>query len=267
MIDAIEGYRLDLAAQAIYDFTWNEYCDWYLELSKPVLQSENSSEDALRGTRHTLVSMLEGILRLAHPIIPYITEEIWQRVAPLAGKTGETVMLQAYPEVNHSAIDSTAIRETELVMQLNQGIRRIRGEMNISPGKLLVVTVQGLSHDEQQILENTAHCSMFISRLESLDFVDAAAELPESATALVGSEGRLNIPMAGLIDKDAELSRLKKEIDKKRKDSEKREAKLANENYVNKAPADVVNKERDKVAELRSEIARLEEQLQRIEAI
>jgi len=267
VIHDIENYRLDLAAQTIYDFIWNEYCDWYLELSKPVLQSEDSNDAALRGTRHTLVNVLEAILRLAHPIIPYITEEIWQRIAPLAGIKADTIMLQSYPACDQQRIDNNAISETELVMQLNQGVRRIRGEMNISPGKKLPVTVQGVNAEEQQVLEQTAACSMFISRLETLAFVDANADLPESATALVGAHGQLNIPMAGLIDKDAELKRLTKELEKKMQDKQKRDAKLANENYVNKAPAAVVQKERDKVSELESEIERLQEQVERIKSM
>ena len=264
IIDAIENYRFDHAAQAIYDFTWNEYCDWYLELSKPVLQSENSSAAAQRGTRQTLVRVLETLLRLAHPIIPFISEEIWQRVAPLAGIQGDTIMTQAYPAPDASLIDDTAISETELVMQLNQGVRRIRGEMNITPSKRLPVTLQNISDTERAILEETAHCSLMISRMECINFAAADEPLPESATALVGKQGTLHIPMAGLIDKDAELKRLEKDIARTRDDLERRRKKLANPNYVEKAPADVVGKERDKVVELESALARLEEEKGRI---
>ncbi|MGD8999653.1 MAG: valine--tRNA ligase, partial [Granulosicoccaceae bacterium] len=230
--DAIEQYRLDHAAQAIYEFTWNEYCDWYLELSKPVLQDETSSQAALRGTRRTLVRVLETILRLAHPIIPYITEEIWQRVAPLAGKDGKTIMLQPYPAPDNSRFDEQAVRETELVMQLNRGVRRIRSEMNIAPGKPLPVILQNLSAEERAIIEQTTHCSCSISRIESLDFADADRQLPESATALVGANGTLHIPMAGLIDKDAELQRLDRDIAKTEKELASRTSKLANPNDV-----------------------------------
>ncbi len=265
VIDAIETYRFDHAAQSIYEFTWNEYCDWYLELSKPVLQDESSSEAALRGTRRTLVRVLETILRLAHPIIPYITEEIWQRVAPLAGIEGDTIMLRPYPEPDDSQIDEKAVSETELVMQLNRGVRRIRSEMNIKPGKLLPVTIQAVSDAERAVLEETATCSCSISRLESISFANPGDVLPESATSLVGENGISHIPMAGLIDKDAEIARLGKELTRKQKDLEGRNKKLSNPNYVEKAPAEVVNKERERVAELESEIKRLQEEKQRIE--
>jgi valyl-tRNA synthetase len=265
--DATEQYRFDHAAQAIYDFTWNEYCDWYLELSKPVLQDETSSAAALRGTRQTLVRVLETILRLAHPIIPYITEEIWQRVAPLAGKTGDTIMLQPYPIPDSSEIDEQAVRETELVMQLNRGVRRIRSEMNIAPGKPLPVTLHNLTEDERDIIEQTATCSIAIGRMESIIFTAEGENIPESATALVGENGTLHIPMAGLIDKDAELKRLDKDIAKTEKELESRNKKLANPNYVEKAPAEVVNKERDRVSELESALARLRDEKQRIAAM
>ena len=267
VIDAINSYRLDHAAQAIYDFTWNEYCDWYLELSKSVLQSDSSSEAAQRGTRGTLVRVLETLLRLAHPIIPYITEEIWQRVAPLAGKAGDTIMLQRYPIPNKELIDKIAIHETELVMSLNKGVRRIRSERDIKPSKPLAVVVQNLNSAEQAVLEASANCSMNISRIESIDFVDSNAELPESATALVGENGTLHIALEGLIDKDAELKRFAKDIKKAQQELEMRQKKLSNENYVAKAPEAVVNKERQRVTELESILKRLEEEKQKMDAL
>jgi len=266
VIDAIDSYRLDHAAQAIYDFTWNEYCDWYLELSKPVLQGD-SSPAAQRGTRGTLIQVLETILRMAHPIIPYITEEIWQRVAPLAGRDGDTIMLQNYPTPNTDLVDEIAIHETELVMSLNRGVRRIRSERDIKPSKPLAVIVQNLNEAEQAVLEESANCSMSISRIESLEFVDSNAELPESATALVGENGTLHISMAGLIDKEAELARFDKEIGKAQKELEMRQKKLSNENYVAKAPEEVVNKERQRVTELESALKRLEEEKLKMAAI
>lgn len=266
VIDAIDSYRLDHAAQAIYEFTWNEYCDWYLELSKPVLQSEGN-EAAQRGTRGTLVHVLETILRLAHPIIPYITEEIWQRVAPLAGKDGDTIMLENYPTPNSDLIDEIAMHETELVMSLNRGVRRIRSERDIKPSKPLAVLVQNLNSAEQAVLEESAQCSMSISRIESLEFVAEDAAIEESATALVGENGILHIAMAGLIDKEAELKRFDKEIAKAEKELEMREKKLSNESYVAKAPEAVVNKERQRVTELQSMLKRLEEEKQKMAAL
>ncbi len=267
VIDSINSYRLDHAAQAIYDFTWNEYCDWYLELSKSVLQSDTSSEAAQRGTRGTLVQVLETLLRLAHPIIPYITEEIWQRVAPLAGKDGDTIMLQNYPTPNMDLVDEIAIHETELVMSLNKGVRRIRSERDIKPSKPLAVIVQNLNSAEQAVLEESAQSSMNISRIESLNFVDSNAELPESATALVGENGTLHISLEGLIDKQAELKRFEKEINKAQQELDMRQKKLSNENYVAKAPEAVVNKERQRVTELESILKRLEEEKQKMVAL
>ncbi|MDO9138696.1 MAG: valine--tRNA ligase, partial [Methylobacter sp.] len=150
--NAIENYRFDLAAQAIYDFTWNEYCDWYLELAKISLHSNNAALQ--RGTRKTLLTVLESILRLAHPIMPFITEEIWQRVAPLAGTAGDTIMLQPYPVADETLIDSKAIAETSWVMSFILGVRRIRGEMNIAPGKPLSVLLQNGTYSDQQSLDN-----------------------------------------------------------------------------------------------------------------
>jgi len=267
VVDAITSYRLDHAAQAIYEFTWNEYCDWYLELSKSVLQSSESSEAAQRGTRRTLVKVLETLLRLAHPIIPYITEEIWQRIAPLAGKHGDTIMLQTYPTPDFSLVDELAIRETELVMSLNRGVRRIRSERDIKPSKPLAVIVQNMNAEERAVLEESSQCSMNISRIESIEFVDSNTPLPESATALVGENGTLHITMAGLIDKEAEMKRFEKEIDKAQKELTMREKKLANENYVAKAPKNVVDKERQRVTELQSAMKRLEEERQKIASI
>jgi len=266
VIDSIDSYRLDHAAQAIYDFTWNEYCDWYLELSKSVLQSDTSSEAAQRGTRRTLVKVLEALLRLAHPIIPYITEEIWQRIAPLAGKHGDTIMLQAYPKPNMNLVDKIAIQETELVMSLNKGVRRIRSERDIKPSKPLAVIIQNLNSAEQTVLEESALCSMNISRIESISFVDKDATLPESATDLVGENGTLHIALEGLIDKDAELKRFVKEIAKAQQELDMRQKKLSNEKYVAKAPEAVVNKERQRVTELESILKRLEEEKQKMMA-
>ncbi|QKT02737.1 valine--tRNA ligase [Ectothiorhodospiraceae bacterium 2226] len=259
---AVGQYRLDLAAQAIYEFTWNEYCDWYLELSKPVLQTDGSSEAARRGTRHTLVHVLETVLRLAHPLMPYITEEIWQRVAPLAGKTGDTIMLQPYPEAEAIEGDDEAVAEMQWLMSFILGVRRIRGEMNIAPGKPLPVMLQdGGARDRDYAARNRVYIDS-LARTESVTWLDGQTA-PEAATALVG-ELKILIPLAGLIDKDAELARLQKEADKLRKDLERSEAKLANPSFVDRAPADVVDKERGRVAEMRAALETLEAQRARI---
>jgi valyl-tRNA synthetase len=264
--NSIENYRFDHAAQTIYEFTWNEYCDWYLELSKPILYSDDSSAAALRGTRQTLLLVLEGILRLAHPVIPFITEEIWQRIAPLAGIEGDTIMLQPYPESNQDKIDQQAIDDIEWVMACILGVRKIRSGMNIPPSKPLPILLQNSSADDAARLDSNRDFLMTLAKLESVTILSEGDDIPESATALVG-EMKLLIPMAGLIDKAAELARLTKEIGKLEKDFERVSGKLANPNYVEKAPAAVVEKEKAKQAEIQSSLEKLKEQLTRIEAM
>ena len=261
---AIDNYRFDLAAQAIYEFTWNEYCDWYLELAKISLQSED--ENLQRGTRHTLVTVLETILRLAHPIMPFITEEIWQRVAPLAGITAETIMLQAYPISDDAQIKLDAIEETNWVMNFILGVRRIRGEMNIAPGKPLPILLQHGSANDQQCLANNLAYLKRLGRLEEITWLEASESAPESAIALVG-ELNILIPMAGLIDKEAELARLDKEIQKILNDLPRVEGKLSNPTFIDKAPADVIDKEKAKLADLRSTLNNLEQQKTKILAL
>ena len=263
MQHAFANYRLDLAAQAIYDFTWNEYCDWYLELSKPVLNDENSSDSLQRGTRKTLINVLDSILRLAHPIMPFITEEIWQRVAPLVGSDGKTIMTQAYPEPNTSLIDTNAIKEMEWVKNFILGIRKIRGEMNIAPGKPLPVLLQNGDDNDQQSLAKHQLLLTALARIESIQWLDTTDSAPESAMALCG-DMRILIPMAGLIDKDAELARLGKEIEKREKELERSENKLQNPSFVDRAPAEVVDKERQKLADMRSALDNLRAQQDKI---
>jgi valyl-tRNA synthetase len=281
--EAIEGYRFDQAAQAIYEFTWNEYCDWYLELTKPVLNSAAPSgvdvaegniagatdAAAQRGTRRTLVRVLESLLRLAHPIMPFITEEIWQRVAPLAGKIAtadevqESIMRQPYPSFRAPLVDEHAEREMQWVMQFILGVRRIKGEMNIAPARPVPVL---LADTDEQDRDNAARHRPyldFLARTASITALDPGDAGPESATALVGGM-KVLIPLAGLIDKDAELARLDKEIARLRQDVERTAKKLANPSFVDKAPAEVVQKERDKMAQGEAAIADLGAQADKI---
>ncbi len=264
--DALEGYRFDHAAQAIYEFTWNEYCDWYLELSKTVLNNDAATDAAKRGTRRTLVRVLETLLRLAHPIMPFITEEIWQRVAPIAGKDGSTIMLQPFPVADESKIDTQAIEEMEWVMQFILGIRKIKGEMNIAPGKPVPVLLANASSTDQSWAERHRTYLDFLARTESIEVLAKEDEGPESATALVG-EMKVLIPMAGLIDKEAELARLEKELGRLSAEVERVEKKLSNPSFVDRAPEAVVQKERDKIAEAQSALAQLEQQATKIRAL
>ncbi len=267
--DAIASYRFDLAAQAIYEFTWNEYCDWYLELSKPVLLSTYSTAAAQRGTRRTLVRTLETVLRLAHPFMPFITEEIWQRVAPLANtmdKQSDTIMLQPYPVAESNKIDQHAITEMTWVMDFIVAVRQIRSGMNIAPGKPLPVLLDNYTAEDTARLESNRHYFTSLARLESITLLPSGDVAPESATGLVG-ELKLLIPMAGLIDKNAELARLTKEIEKLNKDIERGDIKLSNANYVERAPADIVEKERQRINEMRSALEKLQEQSKKIELL
>jgi valyl-tRNA synthetase len=258
---AIDNYRFDLAAQAIYEFTWNEFCDWYLELAKISLQSEDAAVQ--RGTRLNLLSVLETLTRLSHPIMPFITEEIWHSVAPLVGVQGKTIMLQPYPGIDVAKEDVGAVTEIEWVMSFILGVRRIRGEMNIAPGKPLPILLQDSSHQDQHYLQNNQSYLQKLGRLEMITCLKSDEIAPESAIALVGNL-KILIPIAGLIDKDAELARLDKEIQRIHNDLPRVEGKLNNPAFVDKAPADVIEKEKAKLADLRSSLDNLEIQRAKI---
>lgn len=263
--DALDHYRMDQAAQAVYEFLWDEYCDWYLELSKPTLQGDASVAQQI-GTRRTLVAVLEAVLRLAHPFMPFITEEIWQRLAPLAGVSGETIMTQAFPVAQPERDDPEAEAEIDWVKRFILGIRRIRGEMDIAPGKRLPVLLKHASATDQSRLEQHRAALDFLARLESVDQLNHDDEPPESALALVDSL-EIRVPMAGLIDKTAELTRLGKERKRLADDLERIDGKLNNEAFVSRAPNEVVEREREKWAEASAALERIDAQYARIEAI
>jgi len=263
---SIASYRFDLAAQAIYTFVWDEYCDWYLELSKPVLTSPDSPENALRGTRRTLVRVMETILRLIHPITPYISEEIWQRIAPIAGARGETIMLQPYPVADTGLVDRQALDEMAWVKEFVIGVRKVRSGMNIDPRKELPVLLQDGSDRDRERLANNLLTLISVGRIQGATWLEAGETAPESSTVLVNNM-KLLIPLAGLIDKAAEAARLAKEIEGKRSELARCEGKLANASFVDKAPAAVVKKETDKSAGLRAAIDSLLEQQQKIQAL
>jgi valyl-tRNA synthetase len=235
-----------------------------LELAKISLQSDDAALQ--RGTRKTLLNVLESILRLAHPIMPFITEEIWQRVAPLAGITGDTIMLQAYPVYDETPIDTAAIAQTQWLMQFILGVRRIRGEMNIAPSKPLPVLLQNGSAADEQSLTNNRSYLQKLARLESITWLSPDEASPESAIALVG-DMKILIPMAGLIDKDAELARLNKEIQRINKELPRVAGKLSNPSFVDKAPPDVIDKEKAKLADLHSILNNLEQQQRKIQSL
>ncbi|MEX5590445.1 valine--tRNA ligase [Pseudomonas urmiensis] len=262
----LEQFRFDLASQALYEFIWNQYCDWYLELSKPVLWDENAPVERARGTRRTLVRVLEVALRLAHPFMPFITEEIWQRIAPLAGIDGKTIMLQPWPVANDSRIDVAAEGDIEWLQQLMVGLRNIRAEMNIGPGKPLPLFLKNANADDQRRLQENEALLKKLAKVESFTVLGEQDEAPLSATALVG-DLQVLVPMAGLIDKDAELARLNKEIQRLQGEVQRVGGKLSNAAFVDKAPPAVIDKERAKLAEAEQALANFTEQHARIAAL
>ncbi|WP_417660243.1 valine--tRNA ligase [Pseudomonas sp.] len=262
----LDAFRFDLAASALYEFIWDEYCAWYLELVKPVLWDENAPIERQRGTRRTLIRVLEVALRLAHPFMPFITEEIWQRIKAQAGATGDTIMLQAWPVANEERIDAAAEDDIEWVKALMLGLRQIRGEMNISMAKRIDIILKNASSEDQRRLKDNAPLLNKLAKLESVSILAAGDEPPLSATALVGDMEVL-VPMAGLIDKAAELGRLDKEIQRLEGEVKRVGGKLGNAGFVDKAPAEVIEKERAKLAEAELALGKLAEQRARIASL
>ncbi len=270
MLTRVDGgfteYRLDVVANALYDFTWHEYCDWYLELSKAVLQSESSGEAAKRGTRFTLIRSLETLLRALHPVAPFISEEIWQRVRHPAGASGDTIMLSPYPAAEAIPVDAHAEAEMRWVMDFILGVRQIRGEMDIAPSRKLPVLLQNSGpRDAEYIARNLAYLTR-LAGIEPPRVLPPAESPPISAVALLGSMEIL-VPMAGLIDPAAELDRLTKRLRKADADLKKLDVKLSNGDFAQNAPADVVAKDRQRLSDLHTETRQLTAQIARVTAL
>lgn len=262
--EALDTYRFDLAANILYEFTWNQFCDWYLELTKPVVT--NGSEAEQRGTRHTLITVLEALLRLAHPVIPFITETIWQRVKTLTGETADTIMLQPFPEYDAALEDTQALNDLEWIKQAITAVRNIRAEMNIAPSKLLEVLLRNCNPDAERRVQENQSFIQRLARLESIALLPAGDKGPLSVTKLVdGAE--LLIPMAGFIDKDAEIARLSKEMGKLDAEIASIEGKLSNEGFVARAPEAVVAKERERLTACKEGKVKLQEQQATIAAL
>ncbi|WP_370427061.1 valine--tRNA ligase [Actinobacillus pleuropneumoniae] len=260
--EALSQYRFDLAANAIYDFTWNEFCDWYLELTKPVFA--NGTEAQKRGASQTLVRVLEKLLRLAHPIMPFITEEIWQKVKGFAGIDADTIMLQPFPKVVKSELDESAEMQIGWIKELIIAVRNIRAESNIAPSKGLEFLVRNVSDEQRKILAENDRLLKAMAKLDSVQVLSADENAPLSVAKLVGNVEVL-IPMAGFINKEAELARLTKEIEKMRGEITRIENKLGNEAFVAKAPEAVIAKEREKMQEYQNGLEKLQTQYQAIE--
>ena len=256
-------YRFDLVAQALYEFVWNDYCDWFLELSKPALNGEDAA--AAASTRSTLLRVLEAILRALHPITPFITEEIWQSVAPKLGITADSVAARPYPLAAEfaDATDAQAVADIEWLKAVLGEIRRIRSEMNIAPGKQIpLLFAKGAAADRTRV-ERFAEQIAFLARTESQAWLDAGQQEPASASAIVG-ELRVLIPLAGLIDIEAEKARLNREIKRIESEITKCNGKLGNATFVANAPAAVVEQERGRLAEFSTTLSGLNEQLGRL---
>ena len=266
MADAIESYRFDFAAQAIYDFVWNEYCDWYLELSKPVLWDEEGDPQRLAGTRQTLIAVLETVLRLLHPLMPFITEEIWQSVAPIAGKHGATIMLQPWPKPDSSQRDAQAETEIEWLKQLIVAIRTIRSESNLAPSTELEVLIVNATEDDAEKIAQNGPFLKKLAKTASIRAVPPEEALPPAVSALCAHMEVL-VPMAGVIDVDAEIARLAKERDKHQIEITRLDSKLGNAKFVDRAPADVVAKEKEKLTTAQDALTKIVEQIDRLKAL
>ncbi len=255
----LDDYRLDLMSQELYEFVWHDYCDWYLELSKPLLQDDKTKA----GTQATLIKVLDEMVTLLHPIIPFITEEIFEQCNTITGSGSISLMTQPYPEVDQSLNSKESETEIKWLQTFILGIRKIRGEMNIPPSKPLPCFVQNFSQSDELYLQNNANILNALTKMESIDKLNTNKEAPESATALVG-EMKILIPLAGLIDKDQEIIRLSKEIEKLEKQKMQFEGKLNNEKFVSGAPKAIVDVERERLNATLSAIGDLNEQLDKI---
>ena len=267
MLQKIEAgfleYRLDVVVNALYDFTWGEFCDWYLEFSKAVLQSESASAAAKRAARRTLIQTLETLLRALHPVAPFITEEIWQRVRLSAGATGDTIMRAPFPTAAGMAVDSQAELEMRWVMGFIEGVRQIRGEMDVAPSRKLDLLLQNATSVDQEYLGRNLPYLMRLAGVGVPTILGPAQVAPISAVALLGTLEIL-VPMAGHIDPAAELERLAKRLRKAQVDLSKMETKLGNVEFVKNAPPDIIAKDSLRLAELRTEIGQLSAQITRV---
>jgi len=258
----VDAYRFDLAAQAVYDFTWSTFCDWYLELVKPRLNAGGAEADA---ARHTLVNVLEALLRLMHPLMPFITEALWQQVAPFAGRPGRSVMVAAWPDAADFPRDPAAEAEIEWLRATIAALRQLRAELGLDPGKRMPVTVHGAGSNTRGRLERHGEAVAFLARTELPVVSDDA--IPGAAATAVAGEATLAVAFAGLIDVEAELERLDRTIDKLENERRRVTGKLANEKFRTRAPAEVVERERSRLEDTEAALARYRVQRERIAAV
>jgi valyl-tRNA synthetase len=264
--NSIEQYRLDHTAQTLYDFVWNEYCDWYLELSKPVLWDDTSSNEMRQGTLRTLLEVLETILRLMHPLMPFITEEIWQNVAARLDISGDTIMLAQWPEADHEQINGEAEAEMEWLKSIIVAVRTIRSESNIPPGDELALILGNTVADDSARVTRHTQALAKLAKVASISIAKAGEEQAPTLSALAGTI-EVMVPMAGVIDVDKELARLDKELDRLTAERGRLAGKLRNDNFVARAPADVVDKERIKLADIETSISSITTQKSKMEEL
>ncbi|WP_180021972.1 valine--tRNA ligase [Acinetobacter sp. YH16044] len=263
---AFATYRLDLAAQAIYEFIWNEYCDWYVELTKPVLNDENVSVERKAEVRRVLLAVMEASLRLAHPLMPYLTEEIWQTLAPKLNISGETIMLAQYPVADEAKINKQAEADMQWLQGLIGAVRNIRGEMGLGNARLLPVLLQNTTDAEKAQITRIEALFTALAKVESITFLADGEQPPLSSSSVVGHVS-VFVPMKGLIDPKAELGRLQKDLDKVQKQHDQIATKLSNEGFVAKAPATVVEGEKVKLAEFADQLAKIKANMEQIAAL
>ena len=264
--EGMENYRFDLVSQALHEFIWNEYCDWYVELSKPVLWDEEANPKPAQTTRLVLISTLEKSLRLLHPFMPYITEEIWQKVAPLVSNTGGSIMTQAYPGPSLDPSDKEAEDHIEWLKGVILAIRNIRGEMDISPAKSINVILRNGSPQDQKKLEDYRPYLQKLAKLKTIVWLAEGQEAPAAATQLF-KELEILVPLAGLIDVEVEITRLSKEIAKLQMGLRATSSKLGNPKFVDNAPEAIVAKEREKQGQMSGALEALQQKLKQLKSV
>ncbi|WP_425501585.1 valine--tRNA ligase [Pseudoxanthomonas kalamensis] len=255
------AYRFDLLTQALYEFAWNEFCDWFVELAKPALNGDDAA--AADSTRHTLLHVLESLLRLLHPLVPFVTEELWRQVAPKLGIAGNSISLQRYPQPDDFAGQDHAGAEAgvEWLKAMVSALRRVRSELNVSPAKTIRLLLQDGSPEDRSRVERFAAPLRFLLKLENIEWLDGGADAPASATAVVG-ELKLLVPLEGLVDLDAERARLDKEIARVAGEKLKSETKLSK--FTDKVPAAVVEQERQRLVDWSTQLDALQAQRLRL---
>jgi valyl-tRNA synthetase len=259
----IESYRFDQVAQSLYSFIWDEYCSWYLELTKVTLNDDSSSPKQLKGTRRTLIRVLEALLRLAHPVMPFITEELWQKTKPFTNGEQDTILNCAYPLADNAKINQAAVEQMTWVQKLITGVRNIRGEMNISPSKALPVLLQNATDKDKENLEAHGKYLSILGKFESIQVLDAQDTAPESATAII-DDLKVLVPLGSFIDPKAEQERLSKEILKVDKEIAGVKSRLDNPAFADKAPENIVNAAKEQLAAAESKKQLLAEQIERL---